>query len=61
MDYRSITFQVLRSAAARLRAEKERSEARSTVDQRIQLNAAKNARARDLRKEVKHELNLVNL
>ncbi|GAX74548.1 hypothetical protein CEUSTIGMA_g1998.t1 [Chlamydomonas eustigma] len=43
--------EVLRSAATRLRAEKERSEARSTVDQRIQLNATKNARARDMRKE----------
>ena len=45
-------MQVLRNAASRLRADKERAEARSTVDQRIQLNASKIARTRDLRKEV---------
>ena len=47
-----IYLQVLRNAASRLRADKERAEARSTVDQRIQLNASKIARTRDLRKEV---------
>lgn len=43
--------EVLRTAADRLRRERERAEARSTVGERIQLNAAKNARAKELRKE----------